>query len=142
MTSSADVLQFSYDSVGKDGRISLTVALGDNVLAVDKLDVLSERARGRFTKGLCKDRAGIDAKAPLDFLGRGHVPISSLKLTCCDGARQLLVLGKLEPLDAQIVKIFTNQHIRSAQVPVNHSFVVTKRHSLKNAYHQTDSVID
>lgn len=55
-----EVLQFTYKPVGDNGRVSLTVKLGDDVLALDKLDVVSESARARFAKGLCRGRPGID----------------------------------------------------------------------------------
>ena len=50
----------TYDRVGNNGKISLTAKLGDEVLALDNLNVLSATARERFAKQLCKDRPGID----------------------------------------------------------------------------------
>ncbi len=55
-----DVLTIEYKPVGDNGRISLTVKCGAEVLALDKLDALSAGARERFANGLCKDRRGID----------------------------------------------------------------------------------
>ncbi len=60
MKTQRETLRLDYEPVGNNGRISVRVTLGDDVLALDKLDVLSASARSRFTRGLCKDRPGID----------------------------------------------------------------------------------
>ena len=54
-----DLLKIEYDTDGGK-RTTVAVKLGKEVLAVDKLDVLSASARDRFAKRLCKDRPGID----------------------------------------------------------------------------------
>lgn len=67
---SDSVLVFDYEPVGGNGRVSLTARLDDDVLALDKLDVLSASARERFARGLCKDRPGIDrAEVDVQLLG-------------------------------------------------------------------------
>jgi len=53
-------LIFTYDRVGNNGKINLTAKLGDEVLAMDDLNIKSANARERFAKQLCKDRPGID----------------------------------------------------------------------------------
>ncbi len=55
-----ELLRFEYQPIGDNGRVRLTVKLGDEVLGLDKLDILSASARERFTKAICKDRPGID----------------------------------------------------------------------------------
>ena len=55
-----DILTFSYEPVGGNGRINLTARMGEKVLEMDKLDVTSANARDRYAQRLCKDRPGID----------------------------------------------------------------------------------
>ena len=66
-------LVFTYDRVGNNGKISLTAKLGDEVLAMDSLNILSANARERFAKQLCKDRPGIDrAEVDQELLDIAH----------------------------------------------------------------------
>ncbi|MCC6127394.1 MAG: hypothetical protein IT426_20745 [Pirellulales bacterium] len=48
--------------VGKNGSATLTVKVGGDVLAVEKLDLTKPKARQEFTKRLCENRKGIDSK--------------------------------------------------------------------------------
>ena len=54
-----DTLRLEYKPHGNNGKVVLTVMLGDDLLALNKLDVLSEGVRGRFAAGLCEGRPGI-----------------------------------------------------------------------------------
>lgn len=56
----SNTLQFEHIPVGNNGKVSLTVKLGNNTLALDKLDILSASVRDKFAKKLCKDWPGIE----------------------------------------------------------------------------------
>ena len=57
------ILTFDYKPVGTNGRATLTARLGEEILALDKLDMQSASARDQFAERLCVDRPGIDRAA-------------------------------------------------------------------------------
>jgi len=57
---STDALVIEYSPVGKNGRVALTVRYEGEVLALDKLDLLTASARERFAEKLCGKASGID----------------------------------------------------------------------------------
>ena len=59
----AHELSITYAPAGGNGKVGITVKDGGDVLAMDKLDILSASARDRFAKSFCKARPGIDRAA-------------------------------------------------------------------------------
>ncbi len=58
-----DPMTIDFKPAGRTGTATITVTLGSQTLAVEKLDLTRSRARERFTDRLCNDRPGIDREA-------------------------------------------------------------------------------
>lgn len=56
-------LVFEFSANGKASGTTVTARLGDDVLAVDKFDVLKSKSRAEFINDVCKGRAGLDRSA-------------------------------------------------------------------------------
>lgn len=52
-----------YSPRGRNGLVTITARLGDDVLAIDCCDVTKSKDRAAFASALCKDRPGIDQTA-------------------------------------------------------------------------------
>lgn len=56
-------MTIDYTPSGRNGIVTLTVRLGDDILAVEKIDLSKEKSRAAFAKSLANGRPGIDAAA-------------------------------------------------------------------------------
>lgn len=55
-------LSLEFTRPGRNGTVTLTARLGNEILHVEKLDLTKSRAREKFVGELCKGRPGIDSK--------------------------------------------------------------------------------
>jgi len=59
----ATELRIESTRVGSNGTYQIVARLGDDVLAVEKIDTMKPKARDGFAERLCKDRPGLDRAA-------------------------------------------------------------------------------
>ena len=56
-------LVLKWEPVGQNGTATVTARLGDDVLHVEKLDLLKPKARAGYAEAVCKGRPGLDQEA-------------------------------------------------------------------------------
>ncbi len=68
--------QMEYGSIGRNGKMRVTVRLPSGETYTDKVDIADARDRQRFVRGLVKEKKGIDKKTVLAELERraGELP--------------------------------------------------------------------
>ena len=62
MDADSTKLEITCAPSGRDGTVTLTVKLGAEVLAVEKVDITRSKARDALVDLVCKDRSGIDSE--------------------------------------------------------------------------------